>query len=112
MSLPITPSEFAVGFAIAVFGATIQGLHRLRTGSRECADLVDGRPQFRAGSLLVAAMMLSALMVIRERDSIVLDEVVFSSLGRIVTTIPAARWSQTFAKIAKSGSTRASRWPY
>ncbi len=89
-SLPITPEEFVLGFVIAIVGSLIQGSIGFGLAVVCAPTLLLVNPTFVPGSLLVAALLLSLMMIARERTHVAWGEVAFSTLGRTFTIIPAA----------------------
>lgn len=84
------PSELALAFAAVFVGAMVQGGVGFGLAVVAAPILLMLNPEWVPGSLLVASLLLSILMALRERRSIAVKEVAYSSLGRLLATIPTA----------------------
>ncbi len=89
-TMPLTLDEFAIGFVIAIVGSIVQGSVGFGLAVVCAPTLLLVNPTFVPGSLLVAALILSLMMIARERAHVAWGEVAFATLGRLVTTVPAA----------------------
>ncbi len=79
-----------IGIAAATIGATVQGSVGFGLAVVAAPILLMVAPQFVPGSLLFAATVLTLLLFLRERDSMVASEVAIASVARLATTVPTA----------------------
>lgn len=79
-----------MGIVAATLGAIVQGSVGFGLAIVAAPILLMISPQFVPGSLMLAATVLTLLLFVRERDSVVGNEVAISSAARLATTIPTA----------------------
>jgi uncharacterized membrane protein YfcA len=90
MTLPVSAPELAIGMAIAVLGAFVQGTIGFGLAVVAAPILLLINIHFVPGSLLVAALLLSLMMIAREPRAVAWHEVGHATAGRVVTALPAA----------------------
>lgn len=86
--VPVT--HILVGIAATTLGALVQGSVGFGLAVVSAPILLMVAPQFIPGSMIFAANVLTLLMLLRERESMVTGEVLISSAARLLTTIPTA----------------------
>lgn len=91
-----------VALVVTTIGAVLQGSVGFGMAVVAAPILLAVAPDFVPGSLMVAAMVLSVMVMLRERHAIVGGEVLVSSLARFATSVPTAYMvslvdEQTFA---------------
>lgn len=89
-TLPITPAELAVAWALVAVGAWIQGSIGFGLAAVGAPVLLLMNPVFLPGPMLVAALLLTVLVMYRERRHAHLTEVAVATGGRLIGMLPAA----------------------
>lgn len=87
-SLPITSVELGVALSLVTIGSLIQGSIGIGLAVVSAPILLLVNPVFVPGPMLLDAMVLVALMALRERSSVVRRDVALASMGRIVGMVP------------------------
>ncbi len=90
MTLPVTPEELLVALVMVVFAAAIQGAIGFGLTVISAPILLLLNPIFLPGPMLIAGMLLTLLVAVRDREHAVWREVAAGSAGRCLGTVPAA----------------------
>ena len=88
--LPVTPTHLAIALAMVVMASAIQGVIGFGLAVVSAPILLLLNPIFLPGPMLIAGMLLTTLVAIRDREHAVWPEVAVGSAGRILGTLPAA----------------------
>ena len=88
--LPVTPSELAIAILLVAVGSLAQGSIGFGLAVIAAPILLIVNPAFLPGPMLLAAMVLVTLMALRERGDVIVRDVWFGTIGRILGTLPAA----------------------
>lgn len=89
-TLPVTPVQIAVSFALCVLGSTIQGSVGIGFAVIVAPVLLLYSPSFVPGPIVLAALFLVILIVVRERRDVIVRDLPPATFGRILGTMPAA----------------------
>ena len=89
-TLPVTPAELAIALGLVVIGSIVQGSIGFGLAAVVAPILLLMNPIFLPGPMLFAAMLLTALIAVRDRRHAVWPEVAVGTGGRIVGMLPAA----------------------
>jgi uncharacterized membrane protein YfcA len=89
-TLPVTPTDVAIAFALSAVGAAIQGNVGIGFAVLAAPTLLVVNPAFVPGPVVLAAMLLVMLMALRERRDVIARDVRLAILGRLVGTLPGA----------------------
>jgi uncharacterized membrane protein YfcA len=89
-TLPVTPDQIAVAFALCVLGAAIQGSVGIGFAVILAPILLLYAPAFVPGPVVLAAWLLVILIAFRERRDVIVRDLPPATLGRILGTMPAA----------------------
>ena len=90
MTFPLSVLEALLACSIVAVGSVLQGSVGFGLGPLAVPLLVLIDPVFVPGPLLLAALLLTALMYIREQHAVRLREIQWAVLGRLVGTVFAA----------------------
>jgi hypothetical protein len=89
-TLPVTPAQIAIAFALSIIGAAIQGNVGIGFAVLVAPILLVVNRAFVPGPIVIAAMLLVILMALRERRDVIASDVRLAIVGRVIGTLPGA----------------------
>jgi uncharacterized membrane protein YfcA len=89
-TLPVTPVQIAIALGLTVVGCAIQGSVGIGFAVIVAPILLLFSPEFVPGPIVLAALLLVILIAFRERRDVIVGDIGWATMGRVLGTIPAS----------------------